>query len=154
MITAYVQLLTHLREKKIGHWSNDEEQAICVDYPGIVGSYRIFARIQSETGEFQTTGQLRISVTEGCRAAVAETIRCANAGLNEGELEVDFDKCELRFQMSEPLIGDNLDRNVVDRLIARTNSVLDAYFPAVLSVIYGNELPSDAIRQVEAAKVI
>jgi hypothetical protein len=151
MPSAYVQLLTHLREMKIGHWSNDEEQAVCVDYPGVIGSYRIFARIHGETSQFQTTGQLRICVAEGCRAAVTETIRCANTGLNEGEFEIDFDKCELRFQMSEPLIGDNLEDETVDRLIGRTNYMLDAYLPAILSVIYGNELPGDAIQHAMAA---
>jgi hypothetical protein len=38
---------------------------------------------------------------------------------------------------------------VIDRLIAVTMAMLDMYLPAVLSVIYGNELPKDAIRCVE-----
>ena len=33
-----------------------------------------------------------------------------------------------------------------------TMSMLDMYLPAVLSVIYGNELPKDAIRCVEARR--
>ena len=33
-----------------------------------------------------------------------------------------------------------------------TMSMLDMYLPAVLSVIYGNELPKDAIRCVEAKR--
>jgi hypothetical protein len=31
-------------------------------------------------------------------------------------------------------------------------TMLDMYLPAVLSVIYGNELPADAIRCVEARR--
>ena len=38
---------------------------------------------------------------------------------------------------------------VIDRLITVTMAMLDMYLPAVLSVIYGNELPKDAIRCVE-----
>ena len=31
-----------------------------------------------------------------------------------------------------------------------TVAMLDTYLPAVLSVVYGNELPADAVRCVEA----
>ena len=33
-----------------------------------------------------------------------------------------------------------------------TMSLLDVYLPAILSVIYGNELPKDAIRCAEAGR--
>ena len=41
---------------------------------------------------------------------------------------------------------------VIDRLITATMAMLDMYLPAVLSVIYGNELPKDAIRSVEGGR--
>lgn len=51
-----------------------------------------------------------------------------------------------------PLTDDGLGSSVIDRLISSTMAMLDMYIPAVLSVIYGNELPKDAIRCVEAGR--
>ena len=39
---------------------------------------------------------------------------------------------------------------MIDRLMGVTMAMLDAYLPAVLSVIYGNELLADAVRCAEA----
>jgi hypothetical protein len=43
----------------------------------------------------------------------------------------------------------SLSDEVIHRLIGTTLAMLDRYVPAFLSVIYGNELPKDAIGQVE-----
>ena len=43
-----------------------------------------------------------------------------------------------------------MGEEVIDRLIGTTIAMLDLYVPALLSVIYGNEDPKDAIAQVEA----
>ena len=45
---------------------------------------------------------------------------------------------------------DALDDDTIQRLMGTTITMLNSYLPAVLSVIYGNELPKDAIRCVEA----
>ena len=58
---------------------------------------------------------------------------------------MDVDDGELRFQVSRVLTEDVLDDVVIDRLMGLTMAMLDTYLPAVLSVIYGNELPRDAI---------
>ena len=61
-------------------------------------------------------------------------------------------RCEpsWQFQAAQILTDDSLEEAVIDRLMGTTMSMLDMYLPAVLSVIYGNELPKDAIRCVEA----
>ena len=44
-----------------------------------------------------------------------------------------------------------LEDSVIDRLMG-DHVLLDIYLPAILSVIYGNELPKDAIRCAEAGR--
>lgn len=83
---------------------------------------------------------------------MAETIVRANYRLNVGKFEMDFDQGELRFQASQILTDDRLEDSVIDRLMGTTLSLLDVYLPAILSVIYGNELPEDAIRCAEAGR--
>jgi hypothetical protein len=38
----------------------------------------------------------------------------------------------------------------IDRMIGTTVNMLDTYLPALLSVIYANELPKEAVARVEA----
>ena len=153
MNSAYEKLLSHMKQMQIGYWSNNEQQAICVDFPGIVGSYRVFAKINGEVGQFQVTGQLRLCVSKGCESAVTESVRLVNSTLACGEFEMNFETSDLRFEAAETLLGDRLDDEAVDRLIGATRTAFDVYLSAFLSVIYGNELPSDAIQQVETLRI-
>jgi hypothetical protein len=127
-------------------------RSICADFRCDVGSYRIIAAIDAESELFQVFGYSPVRVPEGARPAVAETIARANYGLKVGKFELDFDTGELRFQAAQILTEDSLEESVIDRLMGTTMSMLDMYLPAVLSVIYGNELPKDAIRGVEVGR--
>ena len=62
---------------------------------------------------------------------------------------MDFDVGELRFQAAQILTQDSLEDAVIGRLMGTTMAMLDRYLPAILSVIYGNELPKDAVKCVE-----
>ena len=117
MSNAYEKLLAHMSDKKIGFWSNREEEAICVDFPGIVGMYRVYAGRHGP----EPIRCFRSSARERggrCRAAVGETVERANYGLAGGNLEMSFDDSELRFHASEDLSGDDLDGNMINRLIS------------------------------------
>ena len=96
-------------------------------------------------------GYAPISIPEGSRPAVAETITRANHRLCNGKFELDLDDGRLRFSICQVLSGAGPDHDMIERLLRLPPIMLDLYLPAVLSVIYGNELPKDAIRCVEAA---
>ncbi|MCY2989029.1 MAG: YbjN domain-containing protein, partial [Planctomycetota bacterium] len=152
MNAAYEKLIQHLDERDVRYLTNGESRSICADFRCEVGTYRIIAAVDAESELFQVFGYSPVRVPEGARAAVAETIARANYGLKVGKFEMDFEEGELRFQAAQILTEDSLDENVIDRLLSTTMSMLDMYLPAVLSVIYGNELPKDAIRCVEAGR--
>jgi hypothetical protein len=145
---AYDKLVTHMSEMKIGYWSNSEEKSICVDFPGLIGNYRVFATVDATCDQFQVIGQLRMHVAKGCHAAVTETVQLANNGLTSGELEMNFDTSELRFRAARPLVFDILEDETIDCLLETTKTAFDTYLPALISVIYGNETPEDAVRHV------
>ena len=85
----------------------------------------------------------------GCRPSIAEAVARANHGLKLGKFELDFEEGDLRFQVAQLLPYDSLEDQTIQRLMGTTMAMLNQYLPAFLSVIYGNELPKDAIRQVE-----
>ena len=152
MNAAYEKLIQHLDEREVRYLTNGESRSICADFRCEVGTYRIIAAVDTESDLFQVIGYSPVRVPEGARSAVAETIARANYGLKVGKFEMDVDSGELRFQAAQILTEDCLDETVIDRLMGTTMSMLDMYLPAVLSVIYGNELPKDAIRCAEAGR--
>jgi hypothetical protein len=152
MNAAYEKLIQHLDEREVRYLTNGESRSICADFRCEVGTYRIIAAVDAESDLFQVFGYSPVRVPEGARSAVAETIARANYGLKVGKFEMDVDSGELRFQAAQILTEDCLEETVIDRLMGTTMSMLDMYLPAVLSVIYGNELPKDAIRCAEAGR--
>ena len=150
--TAYEKLIHHLDERDVKYLTNGEDGSICADFRCAVGTYRVIAAVDDEGGLFQVFGYSPVRVPEGARLAIAETIARANYGLRVGKFEMDFDDGELRFQAAHILTDDSLEEDVIDRLMGTTMSMLDMYLPAILSVIYGNEFPKDAIRFVEAGR--
>jgi hypothetical protein len=152
MNAAYEKLIQHLDERDVSYLANGESRSICADFRCAVGTYRIIAAVDADSDLFQVFGYSPLRVPEGARPAVAETVARANCGLRVGKFELDYDDGEVRFQAAQILMEDSLEENVIDRLLGTTMSMLDMYLPAILSVIYGNELPQDAIRCVEAGR--
>lgn len=152
MNSAFEQLLAHMSQMQTGYWANRQQQAVCIDFPGIVGSFRVIVQISESGDELYVFGQTRLHVEPGCRAAVAETIERANYGLTYGALELNDEAHELRFHAAESFAVDELDGAVVERLIDASRATLDTYLRAILSVIFGNELPEDALRLALAAQ--
>ena len=150
MSPAYQQLIQVLDEREVQYATNGDNESICADFRGEVGTYRIVARVEPDDDLFQVFGFSPIRIPKGCRPAIAEAVVRANYGLRVGKFELDLDDGELRFQAVQILTDSTLESVVVDRLIGTTMSMLDMYLPAMLSVIYGNELPRDAIACVEA----
>ncbi|NLY01882.1 MAG: YbjN domain-containing protein [Rhodopirellula sp.] len=151
MNAAYEELIHLLDKREVSYNANDERQSICTDLRGDIGVYRVVAHVDADGDLFQVLGHSPLLVPEGSRPAVAEAVARANYGLRVGKFEIDLDDGELRFQASQILTDETVGEAVIDRLISTTMSMLDMYLPAFLSVIYGNELPKDAIRCVEAA---
>jgi hypothetical protein len=154
MNAAYDKLCEHLTNQNVGFWSRSEDLSICTDFRGEVGTYRIFARIDADDSLFQVFGHSPVRVPPGSRPAIAEAVARINCGLKVGKFEMDCDKGELRFQAAQILPDDDLDEQTIQRLIGTSMSLLNIYRPAVLSVIYGNELPKDAVRHAEPGRFV
>jgi hypothetical protein len=152
MNAAYEKLIQHLDNHNIGYWSRSEDSSICADFRGEVGTYRVFARIDADDSLFQVFGYSPVRVPKGSRPAVAETVVRVNHCLKVGKFEMDYDEGELRFHAAQILPDDNLEDETIQRLMGTTMAMLNTYLPAFLSVVYGNELPKDAVRHAEPGR--
>jgi hypothetical protein len=150
MNAAYEQLIRRLDECDVSFFSNDERRTVCADFRCEIGVFRVVAVVEEEDNLFQVFGYSPLYVPKGARALIAETVTRANYGLRVGKFEMDMDSGQLRFQVAQVLSESQLESEVIDRTMSTVMSMLDLYLPAVFSVIYGNEIPKDAIACVEA----
>lgn len=152
MYSAYEKLIQHLDERELRYTADSEGRFVWASFRCAVATYQVIASLDEERQLFQVSGIVPVRIPEGSRPAIAETIARANFGLCVGKFEVDLDTGELRFQAAQILTDDCLEETVIDPLLQTTLSMLDRYVPAVLSVIYGNEYPKDAIGCVEGVR--
>jgi hypothetical protein len=152
MNAAYERLVQHLEAHDVRYRANRDVGAVWTDFKGEVGTYRVLASVDEDGDLFQVYGQWPIFVPVGARPAIAEVIARANYGLRLGKFELDCDDGELRFHIAHVLSGGVLEEELISRSFGHAMAMLDRYLPAVLSVIYGNELPQDAIRHVEQSE--
>jgi hypothetical protein len=66
-----------------------------------------------------------------------------------GNFEMDFEDGEIRYKTSIDVEGDSLSSALIKRLVYANVMMMDAYLPGIMSVIYGDVEPKDAIAQVE-----
>jgi len=150
MHTAYEKLIEHLDAHEVRYVCGDESQSIFADFRGSVATYRLVALVDDETELFQVFVYGSVRVPEGARPGIAEAIARANYGMRVGKFELDMGDGELRFHVAQIISAESLDDDMIQRTIGTAITMLDTYLPAYLSIIYGNELPADAIRQVES----
>ena len=143
------QLMQHLAAHDVRYRTYDEPDSSCVDFRGEDCTYRLLALLHDEDNIFEVFGCPPFRVPVGARPASAEAVARANYGLQFGKLELDFDDGELRYQVTQVLPDERLTDAVIGRTFGAAIAVLDRYLPALLSVIYGNELPVDAVRRAE-----
>lgn len=152
MNAAYDKLIQHLDSQDIGYWSRSEDRSIFADFRCEVGVYRVYAQVDADDSLFQVFGWSPVRVPQGARPAIAEALARINCGMRVGKFEMNYDEGEIRFQVAQILPDDNLEDETIHRLMNTTMAMLDTYLPAVLSVIYGNELPKDAVRHADPGR--
>jgi len=152
MNDAYEKLIQHLDANEVRYLTSGDDQTVWVDFRGTVGLYRVVAMVDPADGLLQVFGYSPVYVPEGCRPAIAETLARVNCGLKVGKFEMLYDQGEVRYQAAHILADNSLEDETIQRLMGTTMSMLNLYLPAVLSVIYGNELPKDAVGCVEGRR--
>jgi len=149
MTAAYERLVQHLDEHHVRYEAHAEVGVICANFHGEVGAYRVVASVDPEADLFEVFSCAPIRVPIGARPSIAEALMRANYGLKIGKLEMDFDDGEIRFHVAQMLNDGLLHEAVIGRSLGMAIAMLDRYLPAILSVVYGNELPQDAVRSAE-----
>jgi hypothetical protein len=93
------------------------------------------------------------NIPDNLRAAVAEFIARANFGLNLGNFDLDMDSGELGYKVAIDVEGGVLSTDMIGNMVGAAVATMDKYYPGLMSVLFANVAPQDAIMQIERPPV-
>ncbi len=127
----------------------EEWSAIRTGFKGESGEWICFARARKEEAQCLFYSVCPANVPEERRPAMAELLTRINYGLLIGNFEMDFADGEVRYKTSIDVEGDRLSVALVKNMVYANVLTMDWYLPAVMSVIYSDTSPSQAVARVE-----
>jgi hypothetical protein len=119
-------------------------------FQGENGKWTCYAKARDDQEQFVFYSVCPINAPDSKRLAVAEFLTRANSGMIIGNFEMDFEDGEIRYKTSIDVEDDSLSSAVIKRLVYANVMMMDAYLPGIMSVIYGDVTPLDAIAQIES----
>ena len=146
-MTKHLNAIREYCDSQNWNYSLDEEKNYLTMRMGLrsVESCTIYAQERGEDG-FTVYTVFPIKVPEGKRDAVAMFLTRANYGLILGNFELDFDDGEIRFKVTTICgEGNILPPDVMERTFDMGFCMFDRYGEGLLSVLYGNAAPIDAV---------
>ncbi|MHC5598380.1 MAG: type III secretion system chaperone family protein [Nostoc sp.] len=125
------------------------QPALQIPFQGENGRWNCYARVRNEQNQFVFYSICPVNAPENKRLAIAELLTRANYGMMIGNFELDFTDGEISYKTSIDVEGDRLSFALIQRVVYANVTMMDEYLPGILSVIYGNLSPEEAIAQVE-----
>lgn len=119
-------------------------------FQGENGKWTCYAKARDDQKQFVFYSLCPVNPPDSKRLAVAEFLTRANSGMIIGNFEMDFDDGEIRYKTSIDVEDDSLSSALIKRLVYANVMMMDAYLPGIMSVIYGDVTPVDAIAQIES----
>lgn len=149
---------SNIYEEMINFFKNDDwpfvqlsgQPALQIIFQGKNGKWNCYARAREEQQQFVFYSICPVNAPEDKRQAVAEFITRANCGMMIGNFELDFNDGEISYKTSIDVEGDRISSALIQRLVYANVMMMDEYLPGMLSVIYGNVSPVNAITQIES----
>ncbi|MBD2534950.1 YbjN domain-containing protein [Nostoc flagelliforme FACHB-838] len=126
-----------------------EQPALQIAFQGENGQWTCYARVRTEQQQFVFYSISPVNAPEDKRLAIAEFLTRANSGMIIGNFELDFADGEISYKTSIDVEGDRLSSALIQRVVYANVTMMDEYLPGILSVIYGNLSPEEAIAQIE-----
>jgi hypothetical protein len=119
-------------------------------FQGENGKWTCYAKARDDQKQFVFYSVCPVNTPDSKRLAVAEFMTRANSGMIIGNFEMDFEDGEIRYKTSIDVEDDSLSSALIKRLVYANVMMMDAYLPGIMSVIYGDVTPVDAIAQIES----
>ena len=123
-------------------------------FSGSNGKWTCFAQALEDLYQFVFYSVCANNAPEDKRPAMAEFITRANYGMRIGNFEMDFSDGEIRYKTSIDVEDDELTPALIKQLLYANVMTMNRYLPGIMSVLYGNVSPADAIAEIEGVKEV
>ncbi|KAL7573273.1 hypothetical protein ACA910_003418 [Epithemia clementina (nom. ined.)] len=127
---------------------DDGSQVISLNLTGNHSSYRTFIDVKAHQDRMLVFIESPVRAPDRSRAACAELLMRINYSLALGNFEIDFRDGEIRYRMAVDVEGSYLSLSMIETNIMVSAATMDRYFPAMMTVIYGNKAPVEALEEV------
>lgn len=127
----------------------EEGTAYKVNFQGDNGQWVCYVQTWEDQQQVAFYSICPLKVPETKLLPVAEFLTRANYGLIIGNFELDFSDGEARYKTSIDIEGGTLTPEIVKQMVYANVIMMDRYLPGLMSVIYGETSPSEAVAQSE-----
>jgi hypothetical protein len=127
----------------------EEQPILRLGFQGENGQWSCYAQAREEQAQLLFYSVCPMNAPGDRRPAVAELLTRVNYGLFIGDFELDMDDGEVRYKTSIDVHGDRLSPALVRPLVYANVLMMDRYLPAIMSVIYGDVPPAEAVAKAE-----
>lgn len=143
MTTTFDILTEYFDSLDYAYFTPPDEQSLAVHLSSAVASYRL-RLVATEQGGVSVSALVPVYAPLGSRILIAETLVWINRDTHEFDFHLDAGDGHITLTVNRVVRG----CDELDLLLAELVEILDRYFPAMLSVIYGNEEPDYALKFV------
>lgn len=125
------------------------EPTLRLAFQGNNGKWTCYAKAREQQQQFVFYSLCPMNAPENKRQNVAEFITRANCGMIIGNFELNFNDGEISYKTSIDVEGDRLSFALIKQLVYTNVITMDAYLPGIMSIIYSDVSPENAIAQIE-----
>jgi hypothetical protein len=128
-----------------------DRSALRLPFQGRNGKWSCLAhaRVTAALEQLLFYSVLSLNVPDEKRQAVAEFITRANYAMAIGNFEMDFSDGEVRFKTSLDATDVELTADLIRPLVYVNCLMMDKYLPGILSVLFADVPPAEAVKQIE-----
>jgi hypothetical protein len=131
------------------HPQEIEGHLLKMGFSGANSQVACFAQIRVDKQQFLFYVMSPVNVPEDRRARAAEFLTRANWGLRIGNFEMDYSDGQVRYKSSVDFEGFPLEGPMIRNAIYPAVQTMDRYLPGLMTMIYGDAEPADAILKAE-----
>jgi hypothetical protein len=148
-LQAFATLGQFLTEDEWHPQQLEERYIYRMGFSGKNGNTTCYAQIRVDLDQFLFYVLAPVKAPKETRPAVAEFITRANYGMRIGNFEMDYSDGEVRYKSSLDFEGATLSPEWIKHAIYPAVQTMDRYLAGLMSVIYGQTPPEQAIDEIE-----
>jgi hypothetical protein len=135
-------------------WSftqREDQSLIQLMFQGDNGQWSCYAQAREDLAQLVFYSVCPVNVPEDKRLVVSEFLTRVNSNLLMGSFEMDFDDGQVRFRTGIAIGEMGLSTGLVEPLVHANLLLMDLCLPHLMTVLYGNATPLEAIVNMESS---